>query len=110
MRTLSKVLFITVLFPFATFNSSAKVDNYVKNYHGGHVGHGGGHSAHSAHSAHASHSEHTGIHSEHGHHEGHGEQQEHADLSSPDPSFYPKFTDTITPCHNAQHNISLCDS
>jgi hypothetical protein len=104
MKTLSKVLFITVLFSFATFNSSAKVDNYVQNYHGSHVGHGGGHSGH------ASHSEHTGTHGEHGHSEGHGEQQEHADLSSPDPSFYPQFTDTITPCHNAQHDISLCDS
>lgn len=89
MKILSKFLFITVLFSFVTFNSSAEVDRYVQNYHGGHGGHGG-------------HGEHS--------HAGHGEQQEHADLSSPDPSFYSQFTSAIPPCHNDQHDINLCDS
>ncbi|HGJ5865631.1 hypothetical protein [Arsenophonus nasoniae] len=98
MKILSKFLFMTVLFSFVTFNSSAKVDNYVQNYRGGH---GGGH---------GSHGEHTGTHGEYSHHEGHGEQQEHANLSSPDPSFYSQFTNSITPCHDAQYEINLCDS
>lgn len=59
--------------------------------------------------SHGSHSEHTGTHGEHSHHESHGEQQEHANLSSPDLFFYPKFNETITPCHNAQYDISHCD-
>lgn len=97
MKTLSKVLLVTVLFSFTIFNSSAEANsnNYRSSYIGG-SGHGGG--GHPA--AHTS--AHNTGHSEHNHRE----QHEHAGLSSPNPSFYSQFNNAITPCHDDQYNLS----
>ncbi|MDR5608996.1 MULTISPECIES: hypothetical protein [unclassified Arsenophonus] len=96
MKTLSKVLLVTVLFSFTIFNSSAEANsnNYRSSYIGG-GGHGGGHPAAHAPAHNTGHGEHN-----------HREQHEHAGLSSPDPSFYSQFNNAITPCHDDQYNLS----
>ncbi|RXK34578.1 hypothetical protein BBD39_10515 [Arsenophonus endosymbiont of Bemisia tabaci Asia II 3] len=92
MKTLSKVLLVTVLFSFAIFNSSAEANS--NNYRSSYIG-GGGHPAAHAPAYNTGHGEHN-----------HREQHEHAGLSSPDPSFYSQFNNAITPCHDDQYNLS----
>ncbi|WP_406850654.1 hypothetical protein WH390_02425 [Candidatus Arsenophonus nilaparvatae] len=100
MKTLSKVLLVTVLFSFTIFNSSAEANS--NNYRSSYIG-GGGHPATHA-PAHPP--AHTSAHNTgHGEHN-HREQHEHAGLSSPDPSFYSQFNNAITPCHDDQYNLS----
>ncbi|WP_119710905.1 hypothetical protein [Arsenophonus endosymbiont of Aleurodicus floccissimus] len=43
MKTLSKVLLVTILFSFTFFNSSAEADS--NNYRSSYIGHGGDHPA-----------------------------------------------------------------
>lgn len=97
MKTLSKVLLVTVLFSFTIFNSSAEANsnNYRSSYIGGGGHGGGGHPAAHAPAHNTGHGEHN-----------HREQHEHAGLSSPDPSFYWQFNNAITPCHDDQYNLS----
>ncbi|MDR5615778.1 hypothetical protein [Arsenophonus sp.] len=113
MKTLSKVLLVTVLFSFTIFNSSAEANsnNYRSSYIGGGGHGGGGHAAahapaHPPAHAPAHTSAHTSAHNTgHGEHN-HREQHEHVGLSSPDPSFYSQFNNAITPCHDDQYNLS----
>lgn len=91
MKTLSKVLLVTVLFSFTIFNSSAEANS--NNYRSSYIG--GGHPAAHAPAHNTGHGEHN-----------HREQHEHAGLSSPDPSFYSQFNNAITPCHDDQYNLS----